>query len=100
MVDYRIGGILCNCGLEHPTVEAWQACPMALTPQPLEPWWRMSAGVQQMRSGFEKSLPEWQRDALDRARGGNHPQFLHMISREEARQFVNAVLPEGDPGRI
>ena len=32
--------VLCSCGNKH-TLKEWQKCPMALTPKPLEPWWRV-----------------------------------------------------------
>lgn len=55
---------------------------------------------QQMRSEFERNLPEYERDALDRARSGIHPLYMNRISAEEAKQYVNARLPDGDPGRM
>jgi hypothetical protein len=37
--------ILCGCGREHSSMAEWQACPMALTPIKLEPWWRVRGAL-------------------------------------------------------
>lgn len=52
------------------------------------------------RSEFERGLPEYERAALDRARSGIHPMFGGPMSGEDARNYVNARLPEGDRGRM
>lgn len=55
---------------------------------------------QKMRSEAEKALPEWGRDALDRARSLVHPMYNTRMTYEEAANWVNALLPAGDPGRM
>jgi len=57
-------------------------------------------GSQRERSAAERALPEYIRNALDRARSGTHPMFNSPMSPEDAANYVNAHLPEGDPGRL
>lgn len=55
---------------------------------------------QQERSKAEKELPDYVRDALDRARSGFHPGTGERMTPDQIRAYVNAHLPEGDPGRV
>lgn len=55
---------------------------------------------QQPRSEAEKALPDYIRDAMDRARSGIDPMTNQPISRREAAIYVNSWLPAGDPGRL
>ncbi len=60
----------------------------------------MNAAYQQERSEAEKALPQYQRDALDRARSGIDPLTNSKITPQQAAAYVNSWLPEGDPGRL
>lgn len=57
-------------------------------------------GTQRKRSEAEQALPEWMRDALDRARNGINPQTNQPMSKRDAVAYVNAHLPPEDPGRL
>lgn len=55
---------------------------------------------EQPRSEAEQALPEWVRNAMDRARSGIDPMTNGPCSRAQAAAFVNSWLPHNDPGRM
>lgn len=57
-------------------------------------------GYQRERSEYERNMPDYQRDALDRARMLRDPMTNTKITQKEAAAYVNSWLPPGDPGRI
>lgn len=60
----------------------------------------MNQAFQRERSVAEKALPQYQLDAMDRARACIDPMTNANITPEQAAIYVNSWLPLDDPGRM